>query len=465
MKRLIAHAWVDLHGRDRCRKMLDRVFTARNGVAHLGLFREALGIDLSRRVKSELLEQRKEYGRDRQISDSILDSLVERQCSVVVRSWKNLDPEVLQETDRFVFESSNWLIHLCQKNAVKLGAPDHLRDDVAQDCAIRIAIVIVRDAVRDGRAPTSETHCLPAYVKTVTRGLVADRFRSLSREARIYKSYSKTLPDERPDTFCDRIECRDYLEELLTDREFHVVSKCLLEGATLREVANQTGVSHPMVAKIKHQALQKLRHYLAPEKDLSESEATSVTTPPSRDGLSIERKGQAMGTEEDMTPSNEAPQSPKIRQVCKAFDLDLELSKIEDCLPANPLEDDDEKLLDMRQTLENVAQFFDRLSEEIEDPGNDPEPSPPSTERRVTFLDDSGRGFGFVCDRPGDHGLIDLSPGGVFPEAERHFSGTYGFHGDMFSTREQDFSETLGDSLRVERQEIDQMGLRSSREE
>lgn len=348
-------------------------------MTHPGLFRNALEGELVRRVKSDLREQ-VENGNEVQITEPCFAEILKRQYSSVVQAWASLDREVLVQTDRFVDETSRALAGLCKAMVMELHAPDSIREDVAQDCAVRTVIVMVRNAVRKGRAPSEETYCLPAYVKTIARGLVADYSRATSRQDRLHESYAHAVLQRRVDPESwDRLECDDLLEGCLSSREERVVRRYFLDGANLREVAEETGVSRPMVSKIKRSALEKLRPYFFDDNVLHGKRECEVTSRPVTNGLSEEKKGQAMATDEQDSGlhSMSVRTSAKLKRLCDAFDLPESMAQFD-----IPVASDDlgvEKLAFARCTLTNVAQFFDDLPDLASESGGS-ESEPPLSE-------------------------------------------------------------------------------------
>jgi RNA polymerase sigma-70 factor (ECF subfamily) len=148
---------------------------------------------------------------------------------------------------------------ICQRYATRIRAYGlcHLRDDAAADDLVQHVLLVVLQALRDGRVEDVEH--LDKYVFGACRNVAMDMRRGVARQRRIAQESAAVLPEnyEPPWALVDRKRldgCLDGLEA----RERAVVLATFLDERDANDIGRSMGLAVGNVRVIRHRALGHL---------------------------------------------------------------------------------------------------------------------------------------------------------------------------------------------------------------
>jgi len=149
---------------------------------------------------------------------------------------------------------------LCRRMAprVRLYGLRHLRDEQAAADLTQQVLIIMLEALREGRVEDAEK--LASFVLGTCRMVILDMRRGASRRAKLLQQYAReaamTMP--RPLIPPDLGRLAECLTQL-AERERSIVVMAFYDERSSEEVAGSFGLSTANVRQIRHRALTKLR--------------------------------------------------------------------------------------------------------------------------------------------------------------------------------------------------------------
>ena len=149
---------------------------------------------------------------------------------------------------------------VCERYANRIRAYGlcHLRDDAAAQDLMQQVLLIVLQALRDGRVKDVDN--LDKYVFGTCRNAVMDIRRGTARQRRIADAAASTLPDgyEPPWELADRSRLDQCLERLET-RARTVILATFVDERDADDVGRSMSLSAGNVRVIRHRALAHLQ--------------------------------------------------------------------------------------------------------------------------------------------------------------------------------------------------------------
>jgi RNA polymerase sigma-70 factor (ECF subfamily) len=138
---------------------------------------------------------------------------------------------------------------------IRLYGLRHLRDKTAVDDLVQHVLILVLEALREGRVENPER--LSAFVLGTCRNVTWDTHRAVARQRSLERAFEGLVPVEVSEPVVPPrrlFECMARLPE----REASVLRMIILEDRSADEVGARLGVSPGNVRVIKHRALAQL---------------------------------------------------------------------------------------------------------------------------------------------------------------------------------------------------------------
>lgn len=149
---------------------------------------------------------------------------------------------------------------ICQRysNRIRAYGLCHLRDGAAAEDLVQHVLLVVLEAVREGRVENLDR--LDAYVLGTCRNAVMDMRRGNARRRRIAHEAASVMPEgyEPTSTLLDRRRLEQCLNAL-DARERGVVLATFVDDRSADEIGRSMGLSAGNVRVIRHRALGRLQ--------------------------------------------------------------------------------------------------------------------------------------------------------------------------------------------------------------